>query len=146
MPNYLTEPAIYISIWPLPIAALIFSGIFGILVKLFSIEILNNNKMASFIVFSFAFLGLTAGYLSGISRESILGDVIPAILAIISGVSLYLIQQEKGDRVLVGSVIIVLSAGLLLGSLWGASARVYDVLAPASAPTLPPPSAPSAPF
>ena len=79
-------------------------------------------------IFSFSTLGLVAGTLSGFSRTSILGTVLPAVLSLVAGLGIYIIGKDStdlrtGSRALTASSILSLSLSLFLGSGCGAVLR-----------------------
>jgi hypothetical protein len=68
-------------------------------------------------------IGYTLGYLSGLSRTSILGNVLPAVLALIGGVTIYVYGAESRYKVVVGASVCALVISLLVGAQTGAEQR-----------------------
>src|SRR4051794_7536662 len=66
-----------------------------------------------------ALVGYIPGYLTGISRAPAVGNMIPAVLAVIGGLNIYFFGIESKNRVLVGYCVtaftLVLFYGLLVG-------------------------------
>jgi hypothetical protein len=84
----------------------------------------STDKRTYFIVvLAFAFLGLVAGVLAGLSRQSAIGAVLPAVLSLVGGLAIYLIGARRADQGLVGICVIALSAGLVIGTTWGSVLR-----------------------
>jgi hypothetical protein len=59
-----------------------------------------------------------AGYLTGISRAPAVGNVIPAVLALIGGLNIYLFGVEARNRALVGYSVFLFSLVFFYG-VWG---------------------------
>lgn len=70
-----------------------------------------------------ALLGFTIGYLSGLSRAAILGNILPAVLTLIGGATIYIFGAENKFKVAVGFCVCVLVVTLFYGTESGASAR-----------------------
>lgn len=62
---------------------------------------------ASLVVITFAVIGAFIGEVSGLSRTPVAGTVIPAILTLIGGVSLYLFSVNKADVLIVNVSVII---------------------------------------
>lgn len=72
----------------------------------------------------FALLGMMIGYLTGISRESVVGATIPAVLTLIGTIAAF-IAANGGRRAALATVSIVhLSFALIVGVGYGSKARV----------------------
>jgi hypothetical protein len=118
VPVYLSSPESWKNFWPLLVAALATSILLAILYQgraLFRARLL--------VVFSFAFLGIVAGFMAGLSRQPAVNAVMPAVLSLIAGLSIYLVGAKRADQGLIAICVIGLSADLMLGALWGAHAR-----------------------
>jgi hypothetical protein len=63
-------------------------------------------------------IAFTAGYLTGISRAPAVGNVIPAVLALIGGLNIYLFGIEAKNRALVGYSVFLFSLVFFYG-VWG---------------------------
>lgn len=59
-----------------------------------------------------------AGYLTGISRAPAVGNVVPAVLAMIGGLNIYFFGIETKNRVLVGYSVFIFSLLFFYG-VWG---------------------------
>lgn len=64
-----------------------------------------------------------AGILTGLSRAPALGNVLPAILALIAGLNVYVFGTDNRYKVVVGYSVIILSFMLYLGIETGATLR-----------------------
>ena len=76
-------------------------------------------------IFALALLGTATGVLAGLSRESAIGAVVPAVLSLVGGLSIYLLGLKKGDSKLVNGAVVALSISLILGTFWGAMMRSF---------------------
>ena len=76
-----------------------------------------------FATLSFAMLGMTIGYLAGLSRQPTIGTVLPAVLSLVAAVGVLMIGQKLYSQLIIGKVIFVLSLMLLLGTTIGAQRR-----------------------
>jgi len=76
------------------------------------------------VVFSLSLLGIVTGQITGFSRESAVGTVLPAVLGLLGGVMVYLVGT-KGKRLQLPVVmsVIGLTLNLLVGTYWGAYLR-----------------------
>lgn len=118
VPSYLTFTPCWTSLWPLPLAALLIAGL-G-----FIAAWPKQGKHELFLVMSaFAMLGLVIGYLTGMSRVPAIGAVLPAVLSLLAGLSVFMMGKDSAVRVLVSLGILVFSLSLALGSTWGAVSR-----------------------
>jgi hypothetical protein len=68
-------------------------------------------------------LGSVTGLLAGQSRTAALGTVLPAVLGLVGGITVYLLGQDDRNRLLVSLSIIALSFTLFIASGWGARLR-----------------------
>ena len=123
MPDYLTYWPIYAVIWPLPIAAIVIAVVVSLVVRNIEKKEPGYFRSLTIVLSCFSLLGVTIGFLSGLSRESVLGDVLPAILGIIGAISVFLLEKKAADRVFICGLVTTLSLDLLLASMWGATAR-----------------------
>jgi hypothetical protein len=72
---------------------------------------------------AFSMLGLVAGYLTGFSRTSTVGAVLPAALSLVAGLAVFMMGRDKSVRVLVSLVALFFSASLVIGTTWGSAMR-----------------------
>lgn len=122
MPEYLTSPAIWEALWPVPLTAVLVA-----LLLMLAYKPRNTFRKYFVILLSFSLLGLVTGLLAGLSREAAMGAVLPAVLSLVGGLAIYLVGSEKVDQGLVGVCIIALSLDLLVGTIWGSDLRdVYE--------------------
>jgi hypothetical protein len=67
--------------------------------------------------------GMVAGYLTGLSRAPAAGNLVPAVLALVSAVALAFIGKTREHAWAVAFSIIAFSLNILLGTTMGATAR-----------------------
>jgi hypothetical protein len=88
------------------------------------------SSLVSFVsTLSFGMLGITIGYLSGLSRESVVGAVLPAVLSLVAGVAVLAMGKKLYAHLLVSKAVFALSFMLLLGATIGAERRETFFLA-----------------
>jgi len=76
------------------------------------------------VIIAFSLLGFTSGQMMGQSRDPAIGDVLPAVLALISGLFIYLISKESNNlQLITATSIISLVLCLMIGTQWGAQLR-----------------------
>lgn len=75
------------------------------------------------LAFVFGFLGITIGYLSGLSRVGVMGAVLPSTLTFIGGIGLYLLSWKESSKTYVTLFIGSFAVCLLLGTMVGANFR-----------------------
>jgi hypothetical protein len=118
MPPYLTHIEFWKSIWPMVGTVLLLALV---------VSLLNHDRKQRLelflVVLGFSALGMVTGYLTGLSRESAVGAVLPAVLSLMGGLMVFLIGKAKESRNVVSISIVVFSFTLLLGSGWGAVMR-----------------------
>lgn len=90
---------------------------------------------AAFFSVPFAVLGTTVGFVTGLSRETAVGDVLPAFLALVGGVSVYLVSKGGRSAIISAVAVVVLCVSLSGGIGYGARARVEGEQAAASPET-----------
>jgi predicted enzyme related to lactoylglutathione lyase len=122
VPPYLLHRGIWEAIWPTPLAALIIS----VLVYAIAWKWRNQDQERSFfiVILSFSMLGIVTGMVAGNSREPAVGATLPAVLSLIGGLAIYLVDKGIAERILVSLSIIVLSMNLIVGFFWGAVVRI----------------------
>jgi uncharacterized membrane protein len=72
---------------------------------------------------SFSMLGIVTGYLTGFSREPAVSAVLPAVLSLLGGLTVFVVGKSRESRGMVSLTMFVFSLMLLLGSSWGAVMR-----------------------
>ena len=93
IPVYLVDPTVWWSLLPIPALVLLAAAVaYGLLRRS---QTVASAFSAVLPLAAFLLLGLVAGYLTGLSRESAVGAVVPAVL----------------------------SLGLLIGTTWGSAMR-----------------------
>ncbi len=117
MPPYLTHLETWKALWPLPLAT--------VLLSLFLLQIIpkENRKESFLLLLAFSLLGIVTGYLTGFSRESAVGTVLPAVLSLIGGLAIFLVVKDKITRIYVSMAVLSFSLSLVLGTSWGAVMR-----------------------
>lgn len=84
----------------------------------------HSFRLFLIVILAFSLLGFTSGQMMGQSRDPAIGDVLPAVLALISGLFIYLISKENNDlQLITATSIISLVLCLMLGTQWGAQLR-----------------------
>lgn len=72
-----------------------------------------------------ALIGYVSGYLTGLSRSPAVGNLLPAVLALIGGVSVYVFGSENKFRFVVGYCSTILIVGLFYGTASGSTEREW---------------------
>lgn len=129
MASYLTYWPLWKDILPLPI----FSALISLIIIRAFNTFTNTEKDPAFakeikqlflVVFAMALLGITTGQLTGQSREPAVGAVLPAVLGLIGGISVYLVgSKDKQHQFAVSLAVIAFTVNLLVGVFWGAHLR-----------------------
>jgi hypothetical protein len=70
-------------------------------------------------------IGYISGYLTGVSRASAIGALVPAVLTLVGGLSLYLIQ-ETSNKIVIGYSLFMFGVSLFYGTQVGAYEREYN--------------------
>lgn len=118
MPPYLTQIEVWKSIWPIILVVFLLAAIISMF------ECKKEQRIELFlVVLAFSILGMVTGYLTGFSRESAVGAVLPAVLSLMGGLMIFLVGKSKESRAIVSISMIVFSFTLLLGTGWGAVMR-----------------------
>lgn len=119
------------------IASYFFVSFFVSFIVLISIQVLFNKsnfrsrtglKAASsryivMLVFAMSLLGTTVGITGGWSREGVVGDVIPAVLGVIGGLSVYLYGNQKSKALVVLPSVVAFTMTIYIGYFIGAEIR-----------------------
>jgi hypothetical protein len=123
-PQYLKEADFWTSIWPMLVVPLLTS----FLVSIFLIDrkkAAPNFKTMRAVTLACAFLGIVTGNVTGLSRDPVVGTVIPAVLGLVGGVFVYLVGTKGVERQhFVAGGIICLALNLIVGVYWGGRSRV----------------------
>lgn len=75
------------------------------------------------LIISISVVGAVAGYAGGLSRTGVVGDVIPAALGLLGGLSVYLFGIQKTPTVVTPIVVVVFAVSLVAGFSAGAKNR-----------------------
>jgi hypothetical protein len=118
MPPYITNPTMWKSIWPLPVTAILIS-----LVLFISTKKYENKQGLLFVLLAFSVLGIVTGYQTGFSRESAVGAVLPSVLSLFGGLSIFLIGKNQESRIITSLAVLSFAICLVLGTSWGAIMR-----------------------
>jgi hypothetical protein len=123
MPPYFTDESVWMSMLPIP--ATILALVAASFVVLW---VIGKRAVAAQVLLplsAFGLLGMVAGYLTGLSRESAVGAVVPAVLTLMGGVAAVLVARAANwaASFRVSGLIATFSVGLLVGSTWGAAMR-----------------------
>ena len=123
LPNYLTNPQIWIDLLPIPVGAILVSAIAA------GLSGLGKDRTVTFaerwcVFAAFAFLGFVVGDLTGQSREAAVPGMIGAVLTLLAAAMVYLLgSRGLKPQIFVSAAICVLSMSLLLGTNWGSVLR-----------------------
>jgi hypothetical protein len=118
MPPYLTHIEMWKSIWPIPLTAMLITFILFILAGKY-----EDKKGLVFVLLSFSMLGLVTGYLTGFSRESVVGAVLPSVLSLFGGLAVFLIGKNKESRIITSLAVLSFAISLVLGTSWSSIMR-----------------------
>ena len=95
-PLYLLNTALWKAIWPIPDDGR--GG--GCCLSLVRMpEISWRDRF--WILLSFSMLGLITGVLAGLSRQPVIGAMLPPVLSLVGGLAIYLIGKDGSNRMLV---------------------------------------------
>lgn len=117
------------GIFPVCTPLIILCLVFALICSYFSAQ---SFKRTFPIILAFGFIGGVAGLSAGLSREPVIGTVIPAMLTLVSGVLGYLFGKEhlKEWRLVIPFCIFILTAntcvGLFIGSQMRGKSEEYD--------------------
>lgn len=81
----------------------------------------DGMKGSLLIIFGFAMLGITVGWLTGDSGEQVLSSVLPAVLSLVGALAVYLIGHQLRDSAVIASGVASLAINLLVGTLLAAA-------------------------
>jgi hypothetical protein len=86
----------------------------------------NGRILPAFLaILSFATLGFVTGDIMGSSRDSVVGEVLPAVLALLAGVAVYIVGSKGIEaQMSVASIVLCFAVTLFIGSLFGAQLRI----------------------
>lgn len=118
MPAYLTHVPTWQAIWPVFLLSLIIG-----ITSYFICYRRTDRIDITLIAVAFSTLGLVSGYLTSLSRQPAIGDLMPAALSLIGALSIYMIGNKQESRVAVSVGVVVFSCCLLVGANWGAVTR-----------------------
>jgi uncharacterized membrane protein len=118
MPPYFFQMEVWKALWPMPFAAIVLSFVIVLIAG-------NRGERRELLIVltSFSMLGIVTGYLTGFSREPAVGAVLPAVLSLLGGLTVFVVGKSRENRGMVSLTMFVFSLMLLLGSSWGAVMR-----------------------
>ena len=122
MPLYLLNAAGWQALWPPPLCAVVVTAL---LFPALPADKNRNSGIAS--VFALALLGVVTGMMTGMSRDPAVGTVLPAVLSLVAGLSLYLLGVQPANTRHIAACVIALALCLLIGSFWGSELRQIAV-------------------
>jgi hypothetical protein len=102
-----------------------FSVTFSIVLR----SISSERRFVDVLLYYFAFtlpislIGFSAGALAGLSRSPAIGNVLPAVLALLAGLSVYIFGTENRFKIVVGYSVTMFVIMLFLGVQTGAYQR-----------------------
>lgn len=118
MPPYLTHAENWKSLWPLFVTALLLTALLYAVMRP-----KERKREVALLLLAFSMLGLVAGYLTGFSRSPAVGAVLPAVLSLVGGLAVFLMEKDARSRTTVSLSVLVFSITLLVGTSWGAIMR-----------------------
>jgi hypothetical protein len=121
MPPYLTHAETWEAVWPLPLAALLVSSLLYLIVTFVAPR--DEEGSLLLVLLAFSMLGIVTGYLTGFSREPVVGAVLPAVLSLFGGLAAFLIGRDKGNQVVVSLAVLAFAFSLVLSTGWGVVLR-----------------------
>jgi apolipoprotein N-acyltransferase len=81
-------------------------------------------RLGIFVGIPFSIIGMTSGYLTGLSRVGAISGLVPASLALLGGVAAYLFGKGGKSAVMAAFAVVNFSVMTLLGGLIGGRERV----------------------
>lgn len=86
----------------------------------------DSRRLATglFCLVTLTCIGAISGYLSGLSRVSVVGQVIPAVLSLVGGFAIYLFGVKKVDSLFLPGSILAFALALAVALSEGANKRV----------------------
>lgn len=88
-------------------------------------ETWHLRGQALMLIMGAAFLGSASGYAGGLSRVGVVGDIIPAALALAGGVSAYLFGVDRSQGVIASVVATAFGLSLVVSFSAGAERRSH---------------------
>jgi hypothetical protein len=129
VPEYITLNLLLSTLLLSALASLIAGAVFAIFeTRLASVPrqaLWNAVRLLGF-SFPIALVAYIAGYLSTMGRSSTIGNVLPAVLALVGGLNLYVFGSEHKYRVLISYCVVLFASMLLYGTQYGAYKRDTD--------------------
>ncbi len=83
----------------------------------------ERSRKTMLLVLSTAILGAVAGISGGMSRVGVVGDVIPAVLVLVGGVSVYLFGIDRSKGIIASLTTTALSLSLVISYALGSNHR-----------------------
>lgn len=125
MPAYLSDIYWLYLLWPMVVFVALVGGALVTLYYCLSLD--DDGTKARIVAIStmaFALIGMVTGFMTGLSREPVVGAVIPAVLSLVGGLGIYLNGRgDDGPNFLVPGSVAALALSILVGALWGAEER-----------------------
>lgn len=110
MPPYLRDAAVWANVWPPLFGAGVIAGVLWLVTR----------RQWFLPLYAFTILGFVTGLVMGNSRAPVAGAVIPAILTLVGGLTIYLVAKDEQRRQLVAACVIGLAISVWIGAMWGA--------------------------
>src|SRR5581483_7270509 len=76
-----------------------------------------------FVSAAFAVIGITSGFLTGVSRSPAVSALVPGVLTLFGGLVAYLMSRGLAQALLTTVAVVTFSATLLLGTIAGSLMR-----------------------
>jgi hypothetical protein len=88
-----------------------------------TVSVLWLMRMGIFAGVPFSIIGMTSGYLTGLSRVGAISALVPAALTLVGGVAVYLFGKGGKPALLAAFAVVDFSVLMLVGALIGARER-----------------------
>lgn len=83
----------------------------------------RSSNYLSLLILTLSFLGGTVGFTGGWSRTGVVGDLIPAALALVGGLTVYLFDKKTGRGIVAAISALTFTIALFVGLAVGAHVR-----------------------
>lgn len=97
-------------------------------IEIYSQRPITNMGHLCITAFIFGLLAIVVGVITGASRSTSVGNVVPAALGLVGAVALYVVTREKANISIAATAVISFSTLLLLGTVLGSFERSRFVL------------------
>ncbi len=114
------------------LASMVIAGLFSLAIAGLVRLLLKQTREASFLKLwlelffvsaAFAVIGITSGFLTGVSRSPAVSALVPGVLTLFGGLVAYLMSRGLAQALLTTVAVVTFSATLLLGTIAGSLMR-----------------------